>query len=80
MLVISTIEPGRVWIEEGYDIKGKIIPRGEADILLINENEKGFRNIKITEIRKNDWHQGGTTADLNNDGFIDIIPLSEGEN
>jgi len=76
----TTGDPGRVWIEEGYDIKGKIIPRGEADILLINKNGKGFRNIKIPEIRKNDWNHGGTTADLNNDGFIDIIPLSEGEN
>lgn len=75
----TTGDPGRVWIKEGYDTNGKNIPRGEADILLINENGEDFRHIKIPEIRKNDWNHGGTTADLNGDGFIDIIPLSEGE-
>jgi len=75
----TTGDPGRRWIEEGYDTGGKSIPRGEADILLINENGEGFRHIKIPEIRKNDWNHGGTSADLNGDGFIDIVPLSEGE-
>jgi hypothetical protein len=75
----TTGDPGQRWIEEGYDTDGKSIPRGEADILLINENGQGFRHIKIPEIRKNDWNHGGTSADLNGDAFIDIIPLSEGE-
>ncbi len=75
----TTGDPGKVWIEEGYDIRGKLIPRGEADILLINNNGENFSHVKIPEIRNNDWNHGGTTADLNNDGFIDIVPLSEGE-
>ena len=75
----TTGDPGSVWIESGYDTNGKDIPRGEADILLLNENGESFRHIKIPEIRKNDWNHGGTTADLDGDGFVDIIPLSEGE-
>lgn len=75
----TTGDPGANWIKEGYDTNGRNIPRGEADILLMNELGKGFRHYKIPEIRKNDWNHGGTTADLNGDGLIDIIPLSEGE-
>ena len=75
----TTGDPGRRWIEKGHNTGRKSIPRGEADILLINENGEGFRHIKIPEIRKNDWNHGGTSADLNGDGFIDIVPLSEGE-
>lgn len=75
----TTGDPGRVWIKEGYDTDGKSIPRGEPDILLVNENGEGFLHVKLPEIRRNDWNHGGTAADLNGDGFIDIIPLSEGE-
>ena len=75
----TTGDPGRVWVESGYSTNGQNIPRGEADILLINEKGTNFRHVDIPEIRKNDWNHGGTTADLNGDGQIDIIPLSEGE-
>ena len=74
----TTGDPGHVWVKEGYDIKGKLIPRGETDILLINNNGENFSHFKIPEIAR----MIGTmevTADLNNDGFIDIVPLSEGE-
>ena len=75
----TTGAPGKNWIGEGHTTNGKSIPKGEADILLINQNGTSFKHIKIPEIRKNDWNHGGTTADINNDGLIDIIPLSEGE-
>ena len=75
----TTGDPARVWQESGYQTEGRQIPRGEPDLLLVNEGGRTFRHVPIPEIRRNDWNHGGTTADLNADGHIDIIPLSEGE-
>ena len=55
-------------------------PRGEQDILLINEGGKTFRNVKIPEWSRNDWNHGGTAADIDGDGLVDIIPVSEDSN
>jgi hypothetical protein len=52
-------------------------PRGEQDILLINEGGKTFRNVKIPEWYRNDWNHGGSAADIDGDGLVDIIPVSE---
>lgn len=52
-------------------------PNGEQDILLINEGGKSFRHVKIPEWSRNDWNHGGTAADIDGDGLIDIIPVSE---
>ena len=75
----TTGDPGSVWIAEGYGTYGRKIPRGQEDIVLINIEGKNFIELPVPEVRKNDWNHGGTTADLDNDGFVDILPLSEGE-
>ena len=75
----TTGDPGSKWIAEGYGTYGRKIPRGQEDIVLINIEGKNFIELPVPEVRKNDWNHGGTTADLDNDGFVDILPLSEGE-
>ena len=73
----TTGDPGERWIAEGYSTQGKRIPRGESDVLLINRGDT-FVEKKIPEIRRNDWNHGGDAGDIDGDGFIDILPLSEG--
>lgn len=51
--------------------------RGEADVLLLNQNGQGFYEKQIPEWTKNDYNHGGNVADLNNDGLLDILPVSE---
>ena len=51
--------------------------RGEPDILLINQQGKGFKEVLIPEWFKNDWNHGGNLADIDNDGLVDILPVSE---
>ena len=75
----TTGDPGIRWIENGSETFGQDIPRGETDILLINQGDGAFINVPIPEVGKNDWNHGGTSADLDNDGFVDILPLREGE-
>ena len=75
----TTGDPGIRWIENGSETFGQHIPRGETDILLINQGDGAFINVPIPEVGKNDWNHGGTSADLDNDGFVDILPLREGE-
>ena len=75
----TTGDPGNRWVENGHSTNGRKIPRGEADVLLINEAGQSFRTVALPEVRRNDWNHGGTAADLDNDGLIDILPLSEGE-
>ena len=74
----TTGDPGERWKAEGYSLKGNFIPRGQADLLLMN-SPTGFINVDIPEIRSNDWNHGGDAGDIDNDGLIDILPLSEGE-
>ena len=74
----TTGDPGERWKAQGYSLKGNYIPRGQADLLLIN-SPTGFINIEIPEVRTNDWNHGGDVGDIDNDGLIDILPLSEGE-
>ena len=75
----TTGDSGKIWEKSGYSTFGNSIPRGQEDIVLINKDGKDFYALTIPETRTNDWNHGGTTADLNNDGWIDILPLSEGE-
>jgi hypothetical protein len=49
----------------------------EKDILLLNEGGKGFKSIDIPESRKNASNHGGFLIDINNDGWVDIVPLDE---
>lgn len=75
----TTGDPGQRWVAQGHSTNGKSIPRGQADLLMINQGGR-FVNKPIPEIRRNDWNHGGSVGDIDNDGFIDILPLSEGEN
>lgn len=50
---------------------------GEADVLLLNQGGTGFKEITIPEAHKNDVNHGGIVSDINWDGLLDIIPLSE---
>ena len=52
----------------------------EIDVLLINQNGKGFKSVPVKEPRKNAGNHGGIIIDINNDGWVDIVPLDEGIN
>lgn len=79
LLGFTTGDPGFRFRAEGYDIGNRHIPRGQADVVLINQQGQGFTHLKVPEIRRNDWNHGGSAGDINGDGLIDILPLSEGE-
>jgi hypothetical protein len=51
----------------------------ERDVLLMNDSGKGFRSIDIPESRKNASNHGGFVIDIDNDGWIDIVPLDEND-
>jgi hypothetical protein len=74
----TTGDPYKDWALYGFKGKKSLIPRGEKDLLLINLQGKGFRHVEIPEIRVNDWNHSGTVGDIDEDGLIDILPLSEG--
>ena len=75
----TTGDPYSHWVKNGFKGKKSDVPRGETDLLLINQKGNGFEEVKIPEIRKNDWNHSGAVGDIDNDGKIDILPLSEGE-
>jgi hypothetical protein len=75
----TTGDPGNRLAEEGYYLFGRNIPRGQQDILLMNLEGKGFAEMGIPEVRRNDWNHGGSAGDINGDGWVEILPLSEGE-
>ena len=76
----TTGAPGERWIAEGYSTGGKHIPRGQADVVLINMQGKGFKELRVPEVRTNDWNHGGSVGDIDGDGWLDILTLSEGQN
>ena len=49
----------------------------ERDVLLINDSGNGFKSIDIPESRKNAGNHGGFVIDIDNDGWVDIVPLDE---
>lgn len=51
---------------------------GEENIFIHNLGNRTFEEIKLPEVRKYDSNHGGFAVDLDNDGLVDIIPLSEG--
>ena len=53
---------------------------GEPELLLLNRDGKYFQEVALPEKFKNDINHGGFVADVNNDGLIDIISLSEQDN
>ena len=53
------------------------LPVGEPDLLMINENGKSFKAFELPEAYKNDVNHGGLIADINADGLLDIISLTE---
>ena len=55
------------------------LSEGEPELLLLNENGVHFREITLPERFKNDINHGGFISDVNNDGLIDIVSLSEQE-
>jgi hypothetical protein len=75
----TTGDPSAQFVSQGYNLKGRNIPRGQKDILLINLKGKGFAAKDIPEVRKNDWNHGGSAGDINGDGWVEILPLSEGD-
>ena len=70
-------QTGEKWEAQGHSTHGKKLIRGEKDLLLVNSLD-GFREIEIPEVRYSDWTHGGDVGDIDNDGLIDILPLSEG--
>jgi len=75
----TTGSPAVFWESQGYSTGGKHIPRGQADVVLINMQGKGFKELKVPEVRTNDWNHGGSIGDIDGDGWQDILPLSEGQ-
>ena len=55
------------------------LPEGEPDIMLISKQGKDFDIITPPEAYKNDINHGGLISDINVDGIIDIIPLTESD-
>ena len=53
------------------------LPAGEPDLLMINDNGKSFKALELPEAYKNDVNHGGLIADINADGLLDIISLTE---
>ncbi len=68
----TTSDHVEYWRQNGVELEP-----GEDNILLINENGPTFRPVDLPRLRENDINHGGLVADLNNDGFPEIIPLSE---
>jgi len=79
LMGFTTGDPGNRLEAEGYNLKGRHVPRGQQDLLLMNLQGGGFAEMEIPEIRRNDWNHGGSAGDINGDGWIEILPLSEGE-
>ena len=75
----TTGSPAVFWESQGYSTGGKHIPRGQSDVVLINMQGKGFKELKVPEVRTNDWNHGGSIGDIDGDGWQDILPLSEGQ-
>lgn len=50
---------------------------GEPDLVLINIDGEEFIPSDVPEAHKNDVNHGGIISDINNDGFLDLIPLTE---
>jgi hypothetical protein len=61
--------------QEGFN---NITP-GEPDLVLINVDGVSFMPSDVPEAHKNDVNHGGIVSDIDNDGFLDLIPLSESE-
>ena len=61
--------------QEGFD---NVTP-GEPDLVLINVDGVSFVPADIPEAHKNDVNHGGIVSDIDNDGFLDLIPLSESD-
>jgi peptidoglycan hydrolase-like protein with peptidoglycan-binding domain len=55
------------------------LPVGEPDIILMNKRGENFDIITPPEAYKNDVNHGGLISDINADGLIDIISLTESE-
>ena len=53
------------------------LPEGEPDIILINNGGQEFDIITPPEAHQNDVNHGGLVSDINEDGMVDIIPLTE---
>lgn len=73
----TTGDSGEVWKSKRFSTNGKDIPRGEKDLYLKNIEGKTFVEVPLPEPTENNYTHGGTYADLNNDGLIDILPVSE---
>lgn len=79
LIGFTTGDPGFRFRAEGFDIGRRHIPRGDKNLLLVNQQGQGFQHQALPEIRRNDWNHGGSAGDINGDGLVDILPLSEGE-
>ena len=75
----TTGDPRKTWVASVGTDYGATIPRGQSDLVLINVGGTDFIELPVPEVRINDWNHGGSTGDIDNDGFVDILPLSEGE-
>ena len=53
------------------------LPTGEPDIILINNGGQEFDIITPPEAHQNDVNHGGLLSDINGDGMVDIISLTE---
>jgi hypothetical protein len=53
------------------------LPTGEPDIILINKGGQEFDIITPPEGHQNDVNHGGLLSDINGDGMVDIISLTE---
>ena len=54
----------------------KVTP-GEPDLVLINMKGEAFIPTAVPEAHKNDINHGGIISDIDNDGYLDLIPLTE---
>ena len=50
---------------------------GEADLVLMNIDGNTFKPTEIPEAHRNDVNHGGIISDVDNDGYVDLIPLTE---
>lgn len=73
----TTGDSGEVWAAELGSDEVLDFPQGQVDLILFSQGGTDFESYAPPELRENDWNHGGAVGDVNGDGLVDVLPLSE---